>query len=171
MRRVVLALTLLGCGVWGGEALAQSQPPGAPAAANTSPASPAADTSSALVNRPLLLTGLLLFGGSYAASVIDAATRSRQVDESRLYWPVAGPWMVVTAGCDASHPCGSDTAANKVLLVVDGVGQGLGMVAMAASLFVPESASRHWFFLGDSSVHAGPSRVGAGYGIGAAGVF
>ncbi len=168
MRRLVQAATTLGCLLLAGGALAQPAPPAAP---QFSLDPPATDAASTLVNRPLLVTGLLVFGGAYAGSVIEAAARDGAAGGSDLYYPVVGPWMAAAIRCDASHPCSRDDTGGRLLLVVDGVGQALGAVAMAASLFVPEKTSRRWFFVGEDGFQAGPSRVGTGYGIGAAGVF
>jgi hypothetical protein len=79
--------------------------------------------------------------------------------------------MAAASRCDAAHPCTGDALGGRLLLVADGVSQGLGTVAMAASLLVPEEITRRWFFVGQGGFQAGPSHVGTGYGIGAAGMF
>ncbi|MGC4069063.1 MAG: hypothetical protein QM784_31350 [Polyangiaceae bacterium] len=43
-------------------------------------------------NRPLLVTGAVISGASYAGSAIVAATSDRGSDD-KLYYPVAGPWL------------------------------------------------------------------------------
>lgn len=168
MRRLVRASIIVCCLACGGSSSAQPKPSAAP---QLSLDRPALTTSRALFNRPLLVAGLLMFGGAYAASVVDAAMLGRDVARNDLYYPVVGPWMAYANRCDPSRRCSGDEPGGGFLLVIDGVGQGLGAVALVTSLLVPEETTRRWFFLGDGGFHAGPSRVGAGYGIGAAGVF
>jgi len=131
---------------------------------------PAQETTRSPVNRPLLITGLVVFGGTYGASVIDAATSTRDADKNYLIYPVVGPWMdYAHRDCDL-RPCPNETG-NKALLILDGVGQGLGALSVVASLFIPEKTTRNWYLIGGRGVHAAPSRVGTGYGFGAGGVF
>ena len=94
-------------------------------------------------NRSLLATGLVAFGGTYLASVIVAGTSNHQGD-SHLYVPVVGPWLDVgdRGSCTStfSSNCDPETL-NKVLLVGDGVLQGVGVIAIVLSLIVPEERS------------------------------
>ena len=83
-----------------------------------------ADQPSHPINRPsraLLMTGLVLFGAPYVASIGIAATSSHTGD-GNLYVPVIGPWLDLGArpGCPSSGDCGAETG-NKVLLVGDGI--------------------------------------------------
>jgi hypothetical protein len=121
------------------------------------------ETKTVWLNRPLLGTGLVLFGGTYAASAIVAAESTNPHDNPNLYYPIAGPWMDM-----AQRGLG---AGDKVLLAFDGVTQGVGALTVLTSFFIPESSSRHWFFVGSDDVHVTPSTVGSGYGLGAAGRF
>ena len=132
-------------------------------ALGTSTTEYAGETKTVWLNRPLLATGVVLFGGTYAASAIVAAESGNVHDNPNLYYPIAGPWMDM-----AQRGVG---AGDKVLLGLDGVTQGIGALAMLTSFFVPESTSRHWFFVGSDTVHVAPSNVGSGYGLGAAGRF
>ena len=168
MQTLVWAWITAGCVACAGSAFAQSEPI---AALQIAPARPASETTRRPFNRPLLVAGLLLFGGAYAASGVDAAMLSRDVARNDLFYPLVGPWMAYTNLCDVSHRCSGDQPGAGLLLVVDGVGQGLGAVALVASLLVPEETTRRWFFLGQRGFHAAPSQVGTGYGVGAAGVF
>jgi hypothetical protein len=130
-------------------------------------------TSTSFVNRPLLISGLILFGGTYGASAIDVATSSRQVDKNNLEYPVVGPWMDYgkRGGCPSTGSCGTETG-NKVLLILDGVGQGIGAIGVISSLFLSEKTTRSWWLIGDGhSFHAEPTVVGTGYGLGAMGRF
>jgi hypothetical protein len=42
---------------------------------------------------------------------------------------------------------------------------------MVTSLFLPDRKTANWYLIGNDTTHAGPTRVGTGYGLGAAGHF
>jgi hypothetical protein len=130
---------------------------------------PTTETTSP-VNRPLLVSGTLLLGGTYAASAAAAYRSARPEDQKYLYLPLAGPWLDLAHRDTLARPAGGETI-NKALLVIDGVGQGLGALMMISSLFVPEKTTQHWYLVGDDEVHGGPMAIGTGYGLGAAGRF
>jgi hypothetical protein len=139
------------------------------------PTSPIIDSggteSTTYVNRPLLVTGLVLFAGTFGTSVGVAAENNRPSDNPNLYIPVAGPWMdLAQRDCSVAHPCVGEPG-NKALLILDGIGQGLGVVAIVTSFFVPEKKSRHWFFVGSDTVHVTPTALFTGYGMAAVGRF
>jgi hypothetical protein len=137
------------------------------------PTTTADETTTSFVNRPLLITGLILFGGTYGASAIDVATSSRQVDKDKLPYPVVGPWMDYgkRGGCPQTGSCGRETG-DKVLLILDGVGQGIGALSVISSLFLSEKTTHHWWLIGsERSIHAAPTLIGTGYGVGAIGTF
>jgi len=124
-----------------------------------------------VVNRPLLLTGTLVLAGTYGTSIGFAYYSNRAEDQKYLYYPLAGPWLDLgNRDCNA-RPCNNENL-NKGLLIADGIGQGLGVVAIVTSLFLPERKTRRWYMIGDGrSVLGGPMRVGTGYGLGAIGQF
>jgi|GEM_PF-3296542 len=125
-------------------------------------------TTHTFPNRPLLVTGLVLLGGTYGASAIVAATSDRAADEN-LYYPVVGPWMDLDErNCDV-NACPNKTV-NQVLLVGDGVLQGLGALSVLMSLFVPEKTTRRWYLVGNESVTIAP-QIGNTAGLVAAGRF
>ena len=136
------------------------------------PAESGGSETTSYVNRPLLVTGLIFLGGTYAASAGVAAESSRASDRPNLYYPIAGPWMdIAQRNCNSAHPCSGETG-NLTLLALDGIGQGLGAIALVSSFFVPEKKSRHWFFIGNDHFHAAPAQVGlGGYGLATAGTF
>lgn len=193
MRIFILGLTVVGFLVTGGTAAAQDAAPTTTTTVTSpvvtvTPSAPAATVVVAPaegqmsidapvgkrespINRPLLVTSFLLFGGTYGASAIDAATSGREADRNNLYYPVVGPWMDYGNRCDGAHPCNSNETGYRTLLILDGVGQGLGAIGMITSLFVPESSTRHWLVIGGTDFYAAPSPVGTGYGVGAAGAF
>lgn len=139
----------------------------------TSPATardlPSTETSS-IVNRPLLITSTLLFAGTWGTSIGFAYFSDRPEDQKYLYYPVAGPWLDYANRDCAARPC-TNEGLNKALLIADGIGQGLGALGMVTSFFIPEKTTRHWHLIGADIIHAGPTRVGTGYGIGAMGRF
>jgi hypothetical protein len=175
MRRSITTLTLAAAVTWGGGASAQKATTTSAVVPSGSQGSldlPAPETTSSPINRPLMVTSVLLLGGTYGASAIDAALSSRDADKNYLYYPIVGPWMDYgnRGGCPVVGSCAGETG-NKALLILDGVGQGLGAIGIVTSLFLPEKATRNWYLIGGSGLHAAPSRVGTGYGLGAAGVF
>jgi hypothetical protein len=194
MRSFVSAATLGSCILFAGVAAAQSEPPAAlappsaatvavtpgapvttavivPSTEQTSLDLPAPDTSTSPVNRPLLVTSLVLLGGTYGASAIVGGTSRRDADKNNLFYPVVGPWMdYANRGCNDTTPCNNESGS-KALLILDGVGQGLGAIGIVASLFIPERATHHWYIIGGSGFHAMPSTLGTGYGLTAFGEF
>jgi hypothetical protein len=135
------------------------------------PSESGASQSTTYVNRPLLATGLVLFGGSYIPAIAVGAESNRPSDNPNLYIPVVGPWLDLgQRDCSVGRPCVNETG-NKTLLIVDGAAQGLGALAVITSLFIPEKKSRHWFFIGSEKLHPEPTMVGGGYGLAAAGKF
>ncbi len=130
---------------------------------------PTTETSSP-VNRPLLVTSVLVLGGTYGASAIAGFASSRPEDQHNLYYPVAGPSMDLANRDCASRPCNNEPL-NKVLLIADGVGQGLAALGVVSSFFLPERTTRHWYLLGNSEVRWAPASVGTGYGLAAVGRF
>ncbi len=131
--------------------------------------------NSSPINRPLLVTSVLVLGGSYAASAIDALASGRPEDRSNLAYPIVGPWMdFANRNCErtacANGGSGLETF-NRALLIADGVAQGLGALGIVTSFFIPERATKHWLLLGKEKLNVGPTMVGTGYGLGAIGRF
>ncbi len=122
-------------------------------------------------NVPMLLTGTVLFGGTYGASAIGAWQSIRN-DDQKLYYPVVGPWMDLANRDCGPNPC-SDETLNKTLLIADGIGQGVGALLMVSSLFVP-NGKRFLMFSAknDTTLTVTPSRMASGgYGMAAVGTF
>jgi hypothetical protein len=121
-------------------------------------------------NLYLLTTGLILWGGSYTASVIVAASSSNSADQ-HLYVPIVGPWIDLgnRGGCPVgASSCDSETAS-KVGLVADGVLQALGTIQVVWGFLKPEhrevttvQATRY-----TPAITFEPSPVASGYGLAA----
>ena len=135
-------------------------------------AEPVIDTESTkklLPNRPLLITGAVLLGGSYGASAIVAATSNRPADD-KLYYPIVGPWMDLNRrGCDV-NVC-SNKALDRVLLVGDGIVQGVGALGVLLSLVIPEKATHRWFLIGNERFTILPQFGQSLLGVGATSNF
>ncbi|HEX7666174.1 MAG TPA: hypothetical protein VF407_16720 [Polyangiaceae bacterium] len=129
----------------------------------------------------MLGSGLAIFGASYAPAVIVGATSARDADKAMLV-PVAGPWLALAdrgdCGGSTGRSCDTETTY-KVLIVVDGIFQAIGVADAIASVFEPEAErqlgksdsrrSSHKPF--EPHVSVAPTSVGSGYGFGAVGTF
>ncbi|HEU4405049.1 MAG TPA: hypothetical protein VFS43_07135 [Polyangiaceae bacterium] len=93
-------------------------------------------------NRPLLITGSSLLVGSYATSAIIGMANDREADE-RLAIPLVGPWLdLADRDCDI-QPCDNESWS-KAALITSGVLQGVGLIGVVSSFFVPEERFRIW---------------------------
>lgn len=122
-------------------------------------------------NGELIASGAIMLGATYGASVIVAATSDHQGD-NHLYVPIAGPWIDLAdrGGCDATRDeCDGETV-NKVLLVADGIFQGVGALQIVGGFLFPkkqvvaEAANK-------PGVRVAPMLGGGRLGVGAAGRF
>ncbi len=106
----------------------------------TPPAEPQYEVVEDSYNAPIFLSGALVFGAAYGASVITAASDD-STGNDRLYIPVVGPWLALSdrGSCDISDSrCNHETTA-KVLLIADGVFQAAGIIGMLDGIFQPSS--------------------------------
>lgn len=126
-------------------------------------------------NRALLRSGIVVLGLSYVPALVVASTNPRS-DDDYLYIPVAGPWL------DLGHrePCQScgNESANKALLVIDGIFQGIGALEVVGSFLFVEtrvgaSATRNpkRETARQIPMSITPAYMNGGYGIMAAGNF
>jgi hypothetical protein len=124
-------------------------------------------------NRALLMSGLVLFGAPYVASIGIAAT-SAHAGDSSLWIPAVGPWLDVGArgGCPANGGCGGETGA-KFLLVVDGILQTMGVLQVVGAFVFPETyVATNVATTSGASVRFAPTQIGrGGYGLTAVGQF
>jgi hypothetical protein len=118
-------------------------------------------------NRELLHSGLFALGVPYVASVIVAASSDREEDKN-LYIPVVGPWMDYanrgSCGQAGAPTCDKETVY-KILLVGNGILQGVGALEIVGSFFFPET--RTVTVGSDRRVFVSPYYVGTGYGVSA----
>jgi hypothetical protein len=169
--------------VWSKPSLADevvvAQPAPAPAAATTTVV--AGGGGGAVVeerpyagpDRRVIGSGLATFVLSYVPAVIVGASSSTSTDH-HLYVPVVGPWLDLAnrPGCGPTH-IGCDTETTyKVLLIVDGILQDIGVATALSGLLMPE---RHEVV---QTAHAekvqvtvSPTSIGTGYGMAALGSF
>jgi hypothetical protein len=126
-------------------------------------------------NRYLLMTGLILAGAPYIASMAVAGTSNHQGD-SELWIPAIGPWLDLAqrGGCPSNGASCGPEVGNKALLVGDGILQSVGVLEIAGSFIFAEHehvAVIQTSKAGDFVTFA-PSHMGAGgYGLTAAGTF
>jgi hypothetical protein len=119
-------------------------------------------------NEELIASGLFTFGIPYIASVVAATESTRRGDE-KLYIPVAGPWLNLAQreDCPAGGTCGNETAY-RVLLVADGVLQGLGALEFLGGFLFPVSRTET---AQSPRVRVMPTVARTGYGLSAFGTF
>ncbi|HMI87940.1 MAG TPA: hypothetical protein VK550_27845 [Polyangiaceae bacterium] len=130
----------------------------------------ATTTRSTYPNRPLLVTGLVVFGASYATSAVIGGMADRE-DDKKLVYPVAGPWMDLANRDCVANTCSREDL-NKALLIADGVVQGIGALGVLMSFVLPEKSTRRWYLIGQDGTHVTPMKMGyAGFGLGAVGRF
>jgi hypothetical protein len=98
----------------------------------------AVESSGTLPNRSLLRSGVFTLGAAYIPALVVAIESDRPSDD-HLYAPVVGPWLdLANRGDDCEGGCGEETV-NKVLLVTDGVFQGIGALQILGSFIFPET--------------------------------
>jgi hypothetical protein len=173
VRRVGVASAVIAASTWTATSLAQgtavvAQPPTRPAPAET------ITTGYSGPNRAMLGSGVAVFGLSYVPAVIVASQSPQSVD-SKLYIPVAGPWLDLAnrPSCGAgAAPC-DEEGRNRALVAVDGAFQGLGALLTVGSFLMPEHKQVVTTTVGvdKPEVHFGPARLGSGYGVSAYGSF
>lgn len=139
------------------------------AGASSEPVIDASSKRSTFPNKPLLATGLVVLGSSYGAAAIVGAISDRTADD-KLFYPVVGPWLDLNhRGC-AADPC-SNRNLDRVLLVGDGVLQGIGALSVLLSIVVPETTTRNWYLIGNENVVVAPGFGTHLAGLSAAGRF
>jgi hypothetical protein len=152
-------------------------PAGAPGPAVVE-APPAAEADTGTYWRPnryMLMSGLIVAGAPYIASVSVAATSSNSNDND-LYIPAFGPWLDLgqRGGCPASGSCAGEVG-NKVLLIGDGILQSVGVLEILGAFIFPETgrvSTTVQTGKNGSWVAFSPANMGVGgYGMSAVGQF
>jgi len=148
-------------------AITAPQPPPMPA-----PTKEAVSRTKWRPDRTLLMSGLVLFGAPYIASVGIAATSPRTSD-GNLAVPLIGPWLDLGGrrGCQGPG-CGAETGY-EVLLAVNGILQTVGALEIVGAFLFPETHEITTVTTSPTtSLTIGPSRVAPGaYGLAAIGNF
>jgi hypothetical protein len=118
-------------------------------------------------------SGIAILALSYGPAAIVAATSGLDADRS-LYVPLAGPWIDLTQrpGCPASTSCNQEATA-KVLLVTDGVFQGVGAITIVGGFL--DTAHKTTTVRSAEprpALQLAPAQLGSGgYGLLASGTF
>lgn len=101
----------------------------------------ATTTTETVPNRGLITSGVVLLGATYASSLVVAAGTSDYDPDRKLYIPIAGPWMDLA---ERKGECGRGNAPScdnedlyQVLLVADGIGQGIGALQILGGFVFP----------------------------------
>lgn len=123
-------------------------------------------------NRPLLYTGGALFLGSYAATAaLTAANPNSDRTDKTLFLPVVGPWLSL-ADRDCKTCSSGENTLDTALIAGSGALQGIGVIMMTASLFVPEKIPTATIQAGNVKMNVTATTTGKGSaGIGAVGTF
>ena len=88
-------------------------------------------------NRRLLVSGIVLFGGLYGASAVVAGESNHQGDNN-LYAPLVGPCDDLADRGHCAGDCTGETG-NRILLVLDGIFQAVGVVSIISAFAAPET--------------------------------
>jgi hypothetical protein len=135
--------------------------------------STAVESGGALPNRDLLRSGVFTLGASYVPALVVAIESDRSADD-HLYAPIVGPWLdLAHRDDDCNGSCDKETV-NKVLLVTDGVFQGLGALQIIGAFIFPETRAvtiAHSDGTPAVSFTVVPSRLADGNGLVAIGNF
>jgi hypothetical protein len=117
-------------------------------------------------NAGLITGGAIMFGIPYATSVIVAASSDRAGDK-HLFIPLAGPWMdLADRGRCRGFSCDNETS-NQVLLVVDGILQGVGALQIVSGFIFPSTKT----VTRTVGVHVTPTGGRSSVGLAAYGSF
>jgi hypothetical protein len=123
---------------------------------------------------PMVVSGLVIFGLSYAPAVAVGSTSGLDADRTLLV-PIAGPWIDLTQrpGCSGSGSACNTENTNKILLVTDGIFQGIGVITTLGGFLTParETTTVRRDAKGPTW-HLSPASFGASaYGLQALGTF
>lgn len=134
---------------------------------------PTTEASATLPNPYLLRSGLFTLSAAYVPALVVALESSRSAD-NRLYAPIVGPWLDLGDRGKCGDGCGSRETVNKVLLVTDGVFQGLGVLQIVSSFLIPTTQTLALHNTDGSTAvafHVTPASFGSANGLMAVGEF
>jgi hypothetical protein len=119
-------------------------------------------------------SGLAIFGLSYVPATLVGAESGLNADRA-LFVPLAGPWIDLTQrpGCAPGTSCNTENT-DKVLLVVDGIFEGIGALTIVGGLLTPAHRTKTVTTSADlrPTLHFSPAQIGnGGYGMIALGTF
>lgn len=125
-------------------------------------------------DRGLLHSGIWTLGLSYVPALV-VGIESKLPEDRFLFAPVVGPWIdFAKRDC----PTCNHEQLNKVLLVTDGIIQGVGALEIVGSFFFVEHTTISRTASDDSDkpaknfeLHVIPTRVAGAYGLAALGKF
>lgn len=126
-------------------------------------------------DRMLLHSGIWTLGLSYVPALV-VGIESRLPEDRFLFAPVAGPWIdFAKRDC----PTCNHEQLNKVLLVTDGIIQGVGALEIVGSfLFIEHTTVSSTASNDDADqpkssfqLHVVPTKVAGAYGLAAVGKF
>ncbi len=114
---------------------------------------------------PVFTSGVLVFGASYGAAVITAASSDHKGD-NRLYVPLLGPWLDLgTRGsCPVSSSSCDHETTDKVLVVVDGIFQAAGFISVIDGIFDPRRHGGTIDRTAERGVHVHPTAMATSHG-------
>lgn len=169
-----LGTTLLGTTVAVGMMLAGANTARAGETVVVESSPPAAvESTGVLPNRSMLRSGVFTLGASYVPALVVAIESDHPADD-HLYAPVVGPWLDLADRGHCDGECDGETV-NKVLLVTDGVFQGIGALQILGSLIFPESSAAVSIAGSDGtpavSFRVMPTKIARGSGLVAFGEF
>jgi hypothetical protein len=121
-------------------------------------------------NADLIGGGIALFGLTYGTSIIVGAQSDRTSDQY-LFVPVVGPWMALATRDPCFEMCGPGEAVSRVLLVTDGLLQGVGVLQILGGFIFPETRTVTRLAEVPRGVHVAPSVGPRMVGLTAYGAF
>jgi hypothetical protein len=122
-------------------------------------------------NRALLWSGVVTVGIPYVASAVVGGESAYAPDRA-LFIPIAGPWVDLSqrSGCPVSASSCNTETLNKVLLVGDGLFQGIGALTILSAFLFPERGGVR-ARVARPELHVTPISLYAGGGLAAFGTF
>jgi hypothetical protein len=117
-------------------------------------------------------SGVAIFGLSYVPAVVVGGASGLNADRA-LFVPLAGPWIDLTQrpGCPVGTSCNAETT-DKVLLVVDGIFQGIGALTIVGGFLTTAHRTKTVTRSADLTLRLSPTQLGnGGYGMMALGTF